>query len=93
MFEKFIYNSLGMIEEIKREPIKSGKASPDVTVVSCIGSDCALPFQLPVSISADVIPFPSTSQSETNTRLLQFHIHFKNKMVQLQIPDTGTVGE
>ena len=82
-----------MIEEIKKEPGKSGKASPDITVVSCVGSDCGLPYQLPISVSADVIPFPSTSQSETNTRLLQFHIHFKDKMLQLQIPDTGTVGK
>ncbi|KAJ9584098.1 hypothetical protein L9F63_021570 [Diploptera punctata] len=82
-----------MIEEVKREPTNSDKADPDVTVISCIGSDCPLPFQLPVSVSADVIPLPSTSQSETNTRLLQFHIHFKDKMAQLQIPDTGTVGD
>ncbi|PSN41351.1 FAS-associated factor 1 [Blattella germanica] len=82
-----------MIGEVKREPSNSGKASPDVTVVSCVGSDYPLPFQLPVSISADVIPFPSTSQSETNTRLLQFHVHFKEKMAQLQLPDTSTVGD
>ncbi|KAJ4448215.1 hypothetical protein ANN_10229 [Periplaneta americana] len=82
-----------MIEEIKREPSGPAKASPDVTVVSCIGSDCSLSFQLPVSVSADVIPLPSTSQSESNSRLLHFQIHFKERSIELQIPDTGTVGD
>ncbi|KDR09433.1 FAS-associated factor 1 [Zootermopsis nevadensis] len=82
-----------MIEEIKQEPTNPVKASPDITVVSCVGSDCSLPFKLPVSVSADVIPLPSTSQSESSTRLLQFCIHFREKLIQLQLPDTGTVGD
>jgi hypothetical protein len=82
-----------MIEEIKQEPANPVKPGSDVTVVSCISSDCPLPFQLPVSISADVIPLPSTSQSERNTRILQFHIHFREKLIELQLPDSGTVGE
>lgn len=81
-----------MIEEIKREPSNSVKSSPDVTVISCVRSDCPLPFQLPVSVSADFIPLPSTSQSESSTRLLQFHIHFREEVIQLQLPDTGIVG-
>jgi hypothetical protein len=81
-----------MIEEIKQEPTNPVKANPDVTVVSCIGSDCSLPFQLPVSVSADVVPLPSTSQSKSSARLLQFCIHFREKLIQLQLPDTGTVG-
>jgi len=81
-----------MIEETKQDPSSPVKSSPDVTVVSCIGSDCPLPYQLPISVSADVIPLPSTSQSESSTRLLQFHIHFREKVIPLQLPDTGTVG-
>lgn len=81
-----------MIEEIKREPSNSVKSSPDVTVISCVRSDCPLPFQLPVSVSDDFIPLPSTSQPESSTRLLQFRIHFREEVIQLQLPDTGTVG-
>lgn len=82
-----------MIEDTKQDPSSPVKLSPDVTVVSCVGSDCPLPFQLPVSVTTDVIPLPSTSQSESSTRLLQFHIHFREKVIQLQLPDTGTVGD
>ncbi|PNF19491.1 FAS-associated factor 1 [Cryptotermes secundus] len=82
-----------MIEEIKREPSNSVKSSPDVTVISCVRSDCPLPFQLPVSVGADFIPLPSTSQPESSTRLLQFRIHFREEVIQLQLPDTGTVGD
>ncbi|XP_067002925.1 FAS-associated factor 1 [Anabrus simplex] len=86
-------SDIEMIEEIKQVPSNPMQSSPDITVVSCVGGGSyPVPFQLPVSISADVIPLPSTSQGR-EARILQFHVHFRDRIIELEIPDTGTVGD
>lgn len=35
---------------------------------------------------------PGTSTQRTRQRLLHFSVHFQDRIVQLEIPDTGTVG-
>lgn len=36
---------------------------------------------------------PSTSTNRTRQRLLHFSVHYQDRIVQLEIADTGTIGE
>ncbi|GLH13726.1 hypothetical protein R5R35_009544 [Gryllus longicercus] len=81
-----------MIEEIKQSPSSPVRANPDVAVLPLGGTNYGGPFRVPDSMSADVIPLPSTSQGK-DSRLLQFHVHFRDRVVDLEITDTGTVGD
>lgn len=45
---------------------------------------------LPVSISSDFVQLPSTSNS---SRLIHFHISYRDKVIQLELPDNRTVGD
>lgn len=36
---------------------------------------------------------PSTSSNRTRQRLLHFSVHFQDRIVQIEIPDTGTLGQ
>lgn len=82
-----------MIEEIKQSPSSPVRANPDVAVLPLGGTNYGGSFRVPVSISAaDVLPLPSTSQGK-ESRILQFRVHFRDRIVLLEIPDSGTVGD
>lgn len=71
-----------MIEDIPAaSPVES--ATDMVAVGNNVGSHSA------------VVPNdqPSTSSSRTRQRLLHFSVHFQDRIVQVEISDTGTVGE
>lgn len=81
-----------MVEDVKHTPSRKSRSGFDRTTNAFSESNHTLPFRLPISISADVIPLPSTSQGR-DSRILHFHIHYKDQDVKLSVPDTGTVGE
>lgn len=69
-----------MIEDISAaSPIES--ATDMVAVGNNVGSNSVVPSDQ-----------PSTSSSRTRQRLLHFSVHFQDRILQVEIPDTGTVG-
>ncbi|CAG2066664.1 unnamed protein product [Timema podura] len=79
-----------VLEEVR--PTRNHSSLSDVSVIACDDSP-PLPRPMPVSVSADVVPFPSTSSGKENARTLQFHVNFKDKMSHLELRDTATVGD
>nr|CAD7201478.1 unnamed protein product [Timema douglasi] len=79
-----------VLEEVR--PARNHSSLSDVSVIAC--DDSPPPTRpLSVSVSADVVPFPSTSSGKDNARTLQFHVNFKDKMSHLELRDTATVGD
>nr|CAD7399187.1 unnamed protein product [Timema cristinae] len=77
-----------VLEEVR--PTRNHSSLSDVSVIAC---DDSPPLPRPLSVSADVVPFPSTSSGKDNARMLQFHVNFKDKMSHLELRDTATVGD
>ncbi|XP_063227416.1 FAS-associated factor 1 isoform X2 [Bacillus rossius redtenbacheri] len=72
---------MDIVEEIPKKRRNSG---PDVSVITCtrdVRSGSSI---------ADVIPLPSTSNSES-FRLLNFRVKFRDRVCHVQVPEMGTV--
>lgn len=70
----------------------------DVQIVEDVRQEPSTPMDVvPVINNAhetvDQNSQPSTSSNRIRKRLLHFSVHFQDRIIQLEIPDTGTVGE
>lgn len=43
--------------------------------------------------TTNMLETPSTSSNQVKQRLLHFSVHFQDRIIQLEVPDTGTIGE
>lgn len=69
----------------------------DVQIVEDVRQEPSTPMDVvPVINNAhetvDQNSQPSTSSNRIRKRLLHFSVHFQDRIIQLEIPDTGTVG-
>lgn len=80
------------------QTLPSEKGGPDIEVIEDTrplshlvnGQTSSSGRILPISISSDFVQLPSTSNS---SRLIQFNISYRDKVIQLQLPDNRTVGK
>lgn len=72
-----------IVEEVRNEPASPVETATDMmSVGNNFGQHASL----------DHINQPSTSSNRTRRRLLHFSVHYNDRIIQVEIPDTGTVG-